>query len=263
MFNVNTEQFKGPFEKLLELIEERKLEITELNLASVTDDFLKYFESIKKSAQTIDQGHSDSPTGEEESLEQTDEQTTPRSEEEVRLLADFIVVAARLLLIKSKSLMPNLELTQEEETDIKDLEKRLQFYKDFKPAMTALKNMYASKNHSVSRPLFFGRPTIFYPSKNLDVNALNKAMSAIFETLKQLSLEFQTLESSLIKLEEKIEEIIIKVQEGIKNFGHLIKEKSKQEIVVMFLALLHLLREQTIEVEQTERFGEIGIRKAE
>lgn len=239
MYQIKTEQFVGPFEKLLELIEEKKLEISQLNLAAVTDDFLKYFEELKKHKPEDHQ----------------------KTEEEVRLLADFIVVAARLLLIKSKSLIPNLELTQEEETDIKDLEKRLQFYKDFKPAMMVLKNMYASKNRSISRPLFFGRPAIFYPSKNLDISALSKAMSNIFETLKQLSLEFQTLESSLIKLEEKIEEIISKVQEGIKNFGHLIKEKSRQEIIVMFLALLHLLREQTIEVEQKEGFGEIGIRK--
>lgn len=239
LYQIKTDQFAGPFEKLLELIEGKKLEITELNLASVIDDFLRYLEELKKN----------NPTG------------AQKSEKEVRLLADFIVVAARLLLIKSRTLMPSLELTQEEETDIKDLEKQLKFYQEFKPAMMIIKNMYTSKNRSVSRPLFFGRPAIFYPSQNLNVSLLNNAMNNIFETLKQLNLEFQTLESSLIKLEEKIEEIILKVQEGIKNFGHLIKEKSRREVVVMFLALLHLLREQTIEVEQNEGFGDIRIKK--
>ena len=86
-------------------------------------------------------------------------------------------------------------------------------------------------------------------------------MKAIFEAVKQLSLETQIIETTLIKLEEKIEEIMLKIKDGIKNFGHLIKEKSKREIVVMFLALLHLLREQTIEVEQTEGFSDIMIKK--
>jgi len=79
-------------------------------------------------------------------------------------------------------------------------------------------------------------------------------MATIIESTKQLSREIQTIETTLIKLEEKIEEIMIKIQDGIKNFGHLIKEKSKKEIVVMFLALLHLLREQIIEVEQNAGF---------
>ena len=241
------EQFKGPLEKLLELIEEKKLEITELNLAAVTDDFLKYLEEIKKNRPPQNHEsngfHLQSP------------------EEEVRLLADFIVVASRLLLIKSKSLIPNLELTTEETEDIEDLENRLKFYKEFKPAMLTLKSMYQSKNFSISRPLFFGKPAVFYPSKNLTIDTLSQSMQNVFETLKQLTLEFQTIETTLIRLEEKIEEIINKIQNGISHFGHLIKEKSKKEIVVMFLALLHLLREQTIEVEQTERFSDIVIKK--
>ncbi len=236
MYEVQTEQFKGPLEKLLELIEEKKMEISQLNLAFVTDDFLKYLETLKAFGR-------------------------PKTEEETRLLADFIVVASRLLLIKSKSLLPSLELTTEEERDIKDLEKRLLFYRQFKPAMNILKKLYSEKNFSASRPLFAGRPAIFHPSKNLDARILNAIMKNLFESLKQLTLEFQTIESSLIKLEEKIEEIIKKIQEGINNFGHLIKEKSRQEVIVMFLALLHLLREQTIEVEQKEGFGEIGIKK--
>ncbi|MDI6717755.1 MAG: segregation/condensation protein A [Patescibacteria group bacterium] len=236
MYQINLEKFKGPLEKLLELIEEKKMEITEVNLALVTDDFLQYLKSLK--------------SGEE------------RTAEEIRIIADFVVIASKLLLIKSKSLLPSLELTQEEETDIKDLEKRLQFYKEFKPAINEFKKMYEAKNFSASRQYLLGKQAVFYPSKDLSVSLLNKTIQILFESIKQMTVEFQTLESTLIKLEEKIEEIMAKITTGINNFGHLIKEKSKKEIVVMFLALLHLLREQTIEVEQKEGFSEIKIRKS-
>ena len=236
MYEVRTEQFKGPLEKLLELIEGEKMEITQLNLGLVTDDFLKYLKSIKR-------------------------ESAERTEEELRLLADFIVIASRLILIKSKALLPSLELTIEEEQDIKELEKRLKLYQQLKPAMALIKKLYAGKNLSASRPFFANRPVVFNPSQNISIENLNKTMKAIFEAVKLLSLETQTIEISLIKLEEKIEEIMLKIQDGIKNFGHLIKEKSKKEIIVMFLALLHLLREQTVEVEQAEGFSEIVIKK--
>ena len=236
MYEVRTEQFKGPLEKLLELIEGEKMEITQLNLGLVTDDFLKYLKSIKR-------------------------ESAERTEEELRLLADFIVIASRLILIKSKALLPSLELTIEEEQDIKELEKRLKLYQQLKPAMALIKKLYAGKNLSASRPFFANRPVVFNPSQNISIENLNKTMKAIFEAVKLLSLETQTIETTLIKLEEKIEEIMLKIKDGIKNFGHLIKEKSKREIVVMFLALLHLLREQTIEVEQTEGFSDIMIKK--
>ena len=236
MYNVNTEQYSGPLEKLLELIEERKLEVTQVNLALVTDDFLKHLEGLKSEGRQ-------------------------KTYQEVRLLADFLVVASRLLLIKSKALLPTLELSQEEEEDIKDLEMRLAFYQQFKPAINSVKEMYADKNKMASRPLLLGRKAIFYPPKNLTPILLSNSLTALFENLKKISLEFQTIETTLIKLEEKIEEIIQKVSSGISNFGNLIKEKSKKEIIVMFLALLHLLREQAIEAEQTEGFSEIIIKK--
>ena len=94
-YEFKTEQFSGPIEKLLELIEEKKMEITELNLADVTADFLKYLEKL-------------------ESVES-------------RLLADFIVVASKLLLIKSKAILPGLPITEEEEKDIKDLGSAVKF----------------------------------------------------------------------------------------------------------------------------------------
>lgn len=238
MYTIATEQFNGPIEILLEMIEARKLEITQVSLALVTDDFLKFVQKMNAS------GHE-------------------RDEKEIRFLSDFVAVASRLLLIKSKALLPSLELSVEEDEDIKDLEHRLKFYQQFKPAMNAMKILYEQKSTAVSRPLLLGRPTIFYPSPEITPSAMHAAMTAVFEMLKAATLELKTVENTVIKLEEKIEEILSKVTSGIRSFGHLIQEKSKREVVVLFLALLHLLREQHIDVEQEGRFSDITIKKSE
>lgn len=236
-YQLSLEQFSGPIEKLLEMIEERKMEITELNLASVTDDFVKYAQSLK-------------------------ERGEPKTEEEMRLMADFVVVASRLLLIKSKSILPNFELTSEEEEGIHDLEERLRRYQEFKPFIALFKNVYQNRQRSVSRPLFFGRPPVFYPSQNLNVFSLQKAMENLFEEFKKLVLEFKTIEITLVKLEDKIEEIITKIKDGVSQFSSMMNGKRRSEIIVLFLALLHLLKDQTIRVEQEERFSEIIVSKS-
>ncbi len=236
MYTITTEQFSGPIEMLLEMIEARKLEITQVSLALVTDDFLKFVQGMNAS------GHE-------------------RDEKEIRFLSDFVAVASRLLLIKSKALLPSLELSVEEEEDIKDLEHRLKFYQQFKPAMAAMKQLYEQKTAAASRPLLLGRPTIFYPAPEITPSTLHATMATIFETLKAATLESRTVGNTVIKLEEKIEEIMHKVASGLKSFGSLIQEKPKREVVVLFLALLHLLREQHIRVEQTGRFSEITIHK--
>lgn len=231
-YEFKTEQFSGPIEKLLELIEEKKMEITELNLADVTADFLKYLEKL-------------------ESVES-------------RLLADFIVVASKLLLIKSKAILPGLPLTEDEEKDIKDLEARISFYQQFKPAIAILKNMAEQKKFSFSRPLFFGRPAIFYPPKNLNNETLRRAIDSALEALKEISTrETKVIESSIISLEEKIKEVVSRLDGGTQYFGKIAKEKSRAEIIVFFLALLHLLREQMIKVEQEQVFDDIIIKKTE
>ena len=97
-FEIQHEQFKGPFELLLNLIEERKLLINEVSLSKVTDDFITYLQQQEKF-----------PMGES---------------------AHFILVAATLILIKSKSLLPTLELTSEEQKRHKTLKPDYKFIKE-------------------------------------------------------------------------------------------------------------------------------------
>jgi segregation and condensation protein A len=243
MYELKLENFSGPIEKLLELIEAKKMEITDLSLAEVTADFLDYLKKIDSS----------------NTLTINPEQGRMIEMLEPKMLADFVAVAAALLLIKSKAILPDLKLSEDEEKDIKDLEERLRRYAEFKPAMLLLKKLYEQKRFSVSRQLFLNFQPVFYPAPNINTESLKNAVNAIFTELNKLNLESQIIESSLIKLEEKIEEIAKKIESGIGNFSEIIKEKSRAEIIVLFLALLHLLREQLIKVEQKKEFSDIII----
>src|SRR3989344_234415 len=224
-YEFKIEKFFGPIEKLLELIEEKKMEITEVSLAEVVADFLNYLKTIE--------------------------------EKEPHMLADFVVIASRLILIKSKALLPTLELNEEEKEDVKDLEERLRRYAEFKPAMVLFKKFFEANNFSVSRQFLNNHEPIFYPADNFNITNMQAAMKSIFEIFSRLAIETQKIEPELIKLEDKINEIIKKIESGIAKFSDVTKEKSRREIVILFLALLHLLKEQLIKVEQNEGENDI------
>lgn len=226
-FQIQQEKFSGPLDLLLTLIEEKKLEITEISLAKVTDEFLKYVGDLKKVAPAI--------------------------------LADFLVVAAKLLLIKSRYLLPELILSPEEEKEIKDLTLRLEIYRLFKGAMKEIKNLY-NKNPLFAREFLLNQTPIFYPPSNLSLEDLTKAFQKIWEEFQKIE-EFSVEKiKKIIKIEEKIQQIIEILNQKTKlTFNQLIKKEAKIEIIVTFLALLQLFKEQLIFIEQEEEFGEIKI----
>lgn len=243
MYEVKTiENFSGPLEKLLELIELKKLDITTISLADVTADFLSYVENLKK---TIATSHDD---GDDDSTSS-------------RVLADFLVVAAQLLLIKSKALLPDLVLSQEEEESIVDLERRLRIYGELKPMFALLKTTWTNATPSFSREFFKDIPVVFYPPKDVSPMHLHGALENLFALLGTLFVETEKIARSLITLEDKISEIFSRVSSGITRFSHILTEKTREESIVLFLALLHLLRDQTVTVKQDGMFGDIEIEK--
>ena len=111
---MKTQVFEGPLDLLLELVTKRKLFVNDVSLAEVTDDFIKYLDE-----------HEKFPLGES---------------------AEFIVIASTLMLIKSRSLLPQIALTDEEEESIHDLEDRLVFYAKVKELAAGLKKIFCKKN---------------------------------------------------------------------------------------------------------------------
>ncbi|MEK7612293.1 MAG: segregation/condensation protein A [Patescibacteria group bacterium] len=233
-YSVTLEQFSGPLDKLLELIEAQHLDITDVSLAAVTIDFLEYIKKLE-------------------------------SEIHPAILADFLSVAAKLMLIKSKILLPDITLTEDEESDIKDLESRLTIYKLFAarsgPASLGLQELWNKGLTMYSRPLFteLGDTTIFYPPKTLTAGDLVSALQNVLAAVEEITPPDKgKVKSILVTLEEKVQELIHRfTQAARQSFSELRENKSKSEIVVLFLAILHLMRQKEIRVEQEGAFNDI------
>ncbi|MFH0890954.1 MAG: ScpA family protein [Candidatus Liptonbacteria bacterium] len=245
-YELKLAQYSGPLEKLLELIEARQMEITEISLAAVTDDFFHYLEDLRKKEAGISSGNLD-----------------------MRILADFIVVASRLIFIKSKSLLPDFRLTGEEEGEIKDLEWRLKFYREFRPALKKISELWRTRNSALARPYFMNlatwmmpRPDLechenggdlrfFYPGENLNPRTLLGELHHLLDIFEAYVRETEVVREKIVSLDEKIGQIIEKFK-NIKSasFKDVTNDSSRADTIIAFLAILHLAGEQILMVEQ-------------
>lgn len=229
-YQVQLEKFEGPLDLLLQLIEKEELDITEISLAKVTNQFLQYLNEIEK--------------------------INPES------LADFLVIAAQLILIKSRALLPELTLPEEDELSSEELALRLQEYKIFKEKSRELNKIYHNKYSAFERQ-FFEEPTAFYPGKNLSLKSLTNAILSLTQELNKFKTLAQKTIKQTISIKMKINYLqeIISRELKIKFHSVLKKAKSRLEAIVSFLALLELVKQQLIKVEQDKTFGEIIVEK--
>lgn len=233
MVEFKVEKFEGPLGILLQLIEAEKMDITEIALANIADQYLVYLER----AENID------------------------SEE----LADFLLIAAKLLYIKSKALLPYL-VVEEEDQGVADLERQLRMYKEFIDASEKIKALIASGNHLFTSALpAKNRSALnpgFYPPMKLDVSAMQEVFSRVITKLKPIikKLEEKSLEPK-ISIEERIDSIRLMVKNQLRlNFSKLLRGFStRTELIVNFLAVLELAKQREVFFEQDELFGEIHL----
>lgn len=224
-------QFEGPLDLLLKLIEEQKLEIKEISLAAVTEHFLRYLHA----------------------------QTTLSPQE----LVDWLAIAAKLLVIKSKALLPALALPEEEQEEAINLTWQLYQYKRFKEAAKALRKLEARNLQSWGRHTAFVEKVSFYPDSSLTLSVLRDAMRFLAKTLEEIiSLPKKILEE-VVTISEKIEHLqnIIREKVELKLRDLLSKAKSKTEIIVTFLALLELVKQKILSADQKAMFSDIVIKK--
>lgn len=226
-YELKIAEFEGPLGKLLELIEEKKLEVTRFNLAEVTADFLRYLETLKE--------------------------TDPRT------IAEFVAVAAKLILIKSHALLPQIQLSEEEEEEAQDLETRLKLYREFKTAEINFKPLWF-RSIAYSRDYLNGIPQGFYLNEKLEPEDLLKRMVKLTEDLAIFFPKSGSAQIKIINLEEKIKELIIRVDKVFKtSFNEVTRDKQRSEVVALFLALLHLFKDNLIKINQSDGFSDIEI----
>ncbi len=234
MFTVNLDKFNGPLGLLLQMIESEKLDITEIGLAKIADEYVDYV----KDNQNI----------------QADE------------IADFLVIAAKLLWLKSKALLPFL-ISDEKEEDIDDLEKQLKMYKEFAEASLVVAEIIAKNNYQYtpvfnkqSRQKLFDLP-LFVKPKNVNPELLKELMFNLLSNLsKEKPLEEERIED-LINIEDKILLIRQSIKEHISfSFNSLIKRgTSKTDLIVSLLAILELIKQKELEFEQESLFSGIQL----
>lgn len=229
MYTVKLKQFQGPLDLLLQLTEEKKLDITEISLAKVTDQYLTYLKKI-------------------ESIPLED-------------LANFLGIASRLILIKSRMLLPSLELTEEEEEDIEALKRQLEEYKKFKNLAKKIEEIANNKNIAYSREKYQELKPIFYPPEKFNLENLKIAFKKVLEEIAFLQKLPEESIGLKISIEEKIKNIQEELSKRIKTtFQDVIKKsKSKIDVIVSFLALLELVKQKLAAAKQDKVFGEIKI----
>jgi segregation and condensation protein A len=232
-FNVKTQSFEGPLDLLLDLIEKRKLFINDISLSQVTDDFISHVQQFENL-----------PMGES---------------------AHFILVASTLLLIKSKSLLPELNLTEEEKGDIQNLETRLKIYQRIKDASKNVQTLFGDKmifTQSHARPV----SPVFAPDAEF---TLEKSLSLLKDLIGRLPKKEklpQVVVQKVISLEDMIGTLTTRIQGQLrmsfKSFAGEHRE-NKVNFIVSFLAMLELVKQGIVHVTQENNFGDIQMETKE
>ncbi|OGI76428.1 hypothetical protein A3C67_02230 [Candidatus Nomurabacteria bacterium RIFCSPHIGHO2_02_FULL_42_19] len=230
-YRIKTSVFEGPLGVLLDLIEKRKLFINDLSLAQVTEDYLKYVNQLQGSSNAA--------------------------------VASFIVVAATLILIKSKSLLPDLNLTPEEEGDIKSLEERLRLYELFTKLGVEIKNKFGKKIIFASQERK-NSILVFLPDDQITKESMMTFAGEVLGRMpKKASLQEVPVEK-VVSIEEMISKLTDRIKEALKiNFrdwsGQPKNREEKVVVIVSFLAMLELVRQGILNATQNEKEGDIII----
>lgn len=230
MYTTKLEKFEGPLDLLLQLIEAADLDITEVSIADVAEQFMQYLSAVEE-----------------------------KNPEE---LADFLVVATKLLLIKSRVLLPNIVLDEEGDGD--DLARQLKMYKEYLDASKKIEQILLDKNILFARakiPLDI--EVIFNPPKNLTTEKIKELLKGLIADMEPfIKLPEKSLERA-VSIKEKINEIRNKILSKINtSFRELVGDsKNRTDLIVTFLGLLELVKQRVVSVKQDEMFEDISVSK--
>lgn len=221
------EQFEGPLDLLIQMIEQEKLDISQVSLAAIAEQFVHHIES---NPNTIN-GHE---------------------------LADFLVVATQLLLLKSRLLVPHVEM--EDDLNPQSLETQLKLYRRFVDAAKRLQTRIDQRLFLYPRQASTAliQPA-FRPPVGLQAEHLHAYMKDVLDRLKPIIILPQSVMEKTVTLHEKMTQIqsLLKQAKGL-SFRRILSEaRSKTEQIVSFLALLELVKQEEVEARQNAAFDDI------
>lgn len=235
-YKVKLENFEGPLDLLCHLIDKNKMDIYDINLSEITDQYIEYINEMEKM-----------------NLEVTSE---------------FLVMASTLLYLKSKNLLPN-QVEDEKELTEEELLQRIIEYKKYKEISKKFREFY---NENSKR--FYKLPEqIELPKQKLEKVYKKEELSKRYERLleaekNKINLNAKNIEKIAIiekfTVASKVKDMLralIKNKSFVFNKLFSIKEKSRPEVVTAFSGLLELSRRSKVSTEQEEIFGDILVKK--
>ncbi len=224
--NLTLTQFTGPFDLLLSLVEGQELKITEIALSEVTEQYLQYLDTLE--------------------------------EAEAEELADFLVVAAKLLYMKSKRLLPEFMPEEEEE---EGLEAQLKLYKQFARASKIIGELWQNEQKGSFRHEPARVPEAFSLPSNASLESLRQCMVQLVERLTPPKALPKTHIDKSVSLKERIDSIrnLLKQKESFRFADVLGSVENKTDVIVGFLAILELVKQKSLNLSQDTMFGDILI----
>ncbi|MGI6064995.1 MAG: segregation and condensation protein A [Bacillota bacterium] len=237
-YHVKLEVFEGPFDLLFHLIEKNEVDIYDIPIAEITRQYIEYMDSMQKL--------------------------------DLELASEFLVMAATLLSIKAKMLLPKEPKpmgcdSNDTGVDPRDeLVDRLLEYKKYKIMAEYLGSLEAKQGKVFARPndmeSFISLFDDTNPLEGLTLLDLVKALQEVW-TKKEHEEQFQEIPREEISIKEKMDEIIdiLDHSQGVSFQALFAHQAGRTEIVVQFLALLELVRLQMVTVRQSATWGEIMI----
>lgn len=228
MYKIQLELFEGPLDLLLRIIEQKKMAITDIALGDVTEDYLRY---LAENQEHID----------------------------ARELADFLTIAAKLLLIKSREILPLFHFDDDEE-DARELERQLKMYKQYWEAAKKIRKIIGRHKFAYVRDKPITRKEVrFSPPAGVTTGNLCDFFAEILARLEPVIHVPKQVMKDTINIQHRIARISAAIAEhATVNFRDmLLNSKSKTDVIVSFLAVLELVKMRTLSVRQDARFGDI------
>ena len=235
-YAIKLDKFEGPLDLLCHLIDVNKMDIYDININDITDQYIKYLNAMEKM--------------------------------NLEIASEFLVMASTLLYLKSKKLLPKQEEEEEELTE-EELIQRIIDYKKYKEISKTLKEQYLQYSNRV----FKGQEEISLPKQKVEFNYEAQLIPNLYEDLvKRTSVKMNQNAKNIEKIalvenysvSSKVKEMyktLIKQKRFVFNKLFSIKKRNKQEVVTAFSGLLEMSRRSKVETTQEEIFGDITVEK--
>ena len=235
-YAIKIDKFEGPLDLLCHLIDVNKMDIYDININEITDQYVKYLNEMEKM--------------------------------NLEIASEFLVMASTLLYLKSKKLLPKQEDEEEELTE-EELIQRIIDYKKYKEISKTLGQGYLENSNRV----FKGQETIDLPKQKIEANYEKDLIPNLYkELVKRTSEKINVNAKNIEKIalvenytvSSKVKEMyktLIKQKRFVFNRLFSIKKRNKQEVVTAFGGLLEMSRRNKVETTQEELFGDILVEK--